>query len=78
MEGNTMEPIVYFEVFLALSVIAMLALIAWSFIDILRSDFPAAEKPIWLVLVLLMPFVGAVLYMLIGRNKKCRNKGAST
>jgi len=66
-----------FDVVVLLSVIAVLALIAWTFIDILRSDFSGVEKPIWLILVWVMPLVGAVLYMLIGRNRKCLNKGES-
>jgi len=41
-----------------------------SFVDILRSDFPGGEKAVWLVLVWLMPFVGAVRHMTIGRRRK--------
>jgi hypothetical protein len=51
-------------------VLGVLALVAWSFVDILRSDFPGGEKAVWLVLVWLMPFVGAVLYIAIGRNRR--------
>lgn len=59
-----------FDVFILLMVLCVLLLIAWSFVDILRSDFPGGEKLVWVVLVWVMPFVGAVLYMAIGRRRK--------
>lgn len=44
-----------------------------ALIDILRSEFENSQnKLVWVVLVLLMPFIGALLYFLIGRNQKVK------
>lgn len=44
-----------------------------ALIDILRSDFEDSQnKLVWLVLVILLPFVGALLYVLIGRGQKAK------
>jgi hypothetical protein len=47
------------------------ALIAFCLIAILRSDFKDnTNKLIWVLVVLLAPFIGSILYLAIGRNSK--------
>jgi hypothetical protein len=48
--------------------IFLLPLIA--LISALMSDFPGNEKILWVVIILLLPFLGSVLYFLIGRNQR--------
>jgi|GEM_PF-2949846 len=62
------------DILIVLAVLGILGLIAWSFLDILRSDFPGVEKPIWLALVWLAPFFGALLYLEIGRKRKIERR----
>lgn len=45
-----------------------------ALIDILKSEFVGSNKVIWILVVLLTNFVGAVLYFLIGRNQKIDSK----
>ena len=52
----------------ALAVFVLLPLIA--LIDILRNEFTGSNKLIWLVVILLLPFLGPLLYFAIGRNQK--------
>ena len=41
-----------------------------ALISALMSDFPGNEKILWVLIILFLPFLGSVLYFLIGRNKR--------
>ncbi|MRR59286.1 MAG: hypothetical protein EG824_13905 [Deltaproteobacteria bacterium] len=41
-----------------------------ALIDILRSEFTGSNKLVWLLVVFLFPFVGAIAYLAIGRKQK--------
>ncbi|MCA0153991.1 PLDc N-terminal domain-containing protein [Winogradskyella vincentii] len=43
-----------------------------ALISILRNKFPDNDKLIWVIVVLLLPYFGSILYFIIGRNKKIR------
>ncbi len=57
-----------FEVLLIL--ILPLLLWFWSLVDCLKSDFKNYDKIVWILLIILLPIIGAVLYMIIGRSQK--------
>jgi len=56
-----------FELFILVFLIG-LPLIA--LIDILKSDIETNNKLLWVLVVLLAPFLGAILYYYIGRKQK--------
>ncbi|MBZ9778993.1 PLD nuclease N-terminal domain-containing protein [Psychroflexus sp. CAK8W] len=41
-----------------------------ALIDILRNEFNGSNKIVWVLVVLLTNFFGAILYFLIGRKQK--------
>jgi hypothetical protein len=41
-----------------------------ALISALMSDFPGNEKILWVLIILFLPFLGSVLYFLIGRNQR--------
>ncbi len=41
-----------------------------ALISILMNDFQGNDKLMWILIVLLLPFLGAFLYFLIGRNRR--------
>ncbi len=41
-----------------------------ALISALMSDFPGNEKILWVLIILLLPFLGSALYFLIGRNQR--------
>jgi hypothetical protein len=43
-----------------------------ALIDILKSEFKGNNKIVWLLVVLLANFFGAILYFLIGREQKIK------
>jgi len=45
-----------------------------SFVDVLKNDFKANDKLIWLIAVIFVPFLGPICYFLIGRKQKIRGK----
>jgi hypothetical protein len=44
-----------------------------ALIDILKSEFKGNNKIVWLLIVLLTNFFGAILYFLIGREQKIKS-----
>lgn len=44
-----------------------------ALIDILRSNFEGNNKIIWLLVVLLANFLGAILYFIMGQKQKLEN-----
>jgi len=47
----------------------------WAIVDILRSDFTdSTTKLIWLIVIVFLPVLGAILYLLIGRNQKVKHQ----
>jgi hypothetical protein len=58
------ELIVLFVLFLPIWLIA--------FVDILRSEFTGSNKIVWLIAVILVPFIGPIAYFFIGRKQKVK------
>ena len=53
----------------ALGVLFLLPLIA--LVDVIRSNFRGSnDKLIWVIVILFLNIVGAVLYLIIGRNQR--------
>ncbi len=44
----------------------------FALIDVLRNEFTGSNKIIWVLLIIFLPFLGAMLYFLIGGNQKIR------
>ena len=44
----------------------------YCLIDILKNKFSQNDKLIWILVVLLLPFLGSILYLSIGKNKKLK------
>lgn len=43
----------------------------WALVDILKSEFTnLMNKIIWLLVVIFIPYIGFILYFLIGRKQK--------
>jgi hypothetical protein len=47
-----------------------LVLWLWALIDCLKSNFSGSNKLIWIVLIILLPVLGPILYLLIGRGQR--------
>jgi phospholipase D-like protein len=60
----------------ALLGLGVLVLWLWTLVDILRSEFTGNNKLIWLVAVILVPVIGVILYLLIGRGQRLPGSGA--
>ncbi len=61
----------------SMGILSMVVMIAsfifwgWALIDILKSDFKdSINKLIWLLVVFFLYALGALLYVIIGRNQK--------
>jgi hypothetical protein len=55
-------------IFLAVCFLWIIALI-----DILRSDFQGNDKVLWVLVVIFFPFLGSILYFIIGRSRKIKH-----
>ncbi len=60
------------EIVFASGIAGIIALVA--IFDILRHEFNGNNKLIWVLVVLMLPLVGSILYFFIGRNQKIPSK----
>ena len=61
-----------FELLLLL-VFFLIPAILWiiALVDVLKSNFiDSTNKLIWVLVIILFPIVGAIIYFLVGRNQK--------
>lgn len=42
----------------------------FALISALTSSFPGSEKIIWVLLIIFLPFLGSLLYFIIGTNQR--------
>ncbi len=57
-----------FEVLIVLFFTFIFPIIA--LVDLLTSSFEGNTKLIWVIVVIFLPFIGSILYFVIGRNQK--------
>lgn len=62
---STIVIIVYALIFLAIA-----GLFLYSLIDVLKNEYEGNNKIIWVLVIILMPIIGSVLYLGIGSNQK--------
>ncbi|MCK4989162.1 MAG: PLDc N-terminal domain-containing protein [Bacteroidales bacterium] len=43
-----------------------------ALISVLKNDFKGNDKIIWVLLIIFLPFLGALLYFLVGRGRKLK------
>ena len=56
-------------IYLIGSILAFI-LVVWAVIDLIQKPSPMVKKLIWGGIILVIPFIGAILYLLIGRNQE--------
>lgn len=57
-------------IFILLLSFALFIFVIWTLIDLLRNEFTGNNKIIWLLTIILLPPLGSVLYVFIGREQK--------
>lgn len=60
------------QTILILIVLAILLLPVLALISILKNEFPNNEKLIWVLVAILLPIFGSILYFIIGRPKRLK------
>ncbi|UCS94184.1 PLDc N-terminal domain-containing protein [Echinicola marina] len=51
--------------------IVPLVLFIWALVDVIQARFASSDtKIIWVIVIILVPFIGSILYLIIGRNNK--------
>ncbi len=58
------------ELILIVLIIAPFIVVIATLIDILKSEFKGNDKVIWVLVVLLFPIIGSMLFMIIGRKQR--------
>ena len=63
-----------FQIVLIIIITVFLALFPiLAIIDIVRNDFKGNDKLIWVLVTLLLPFLGPLLYFIIGRKNRLQD-----
>jgi len=54
--------------------VGLLVCFMWviALVDILRSEFEGNDKVVWVLVVVFFPFLGSILYFIVGRSRKIR------
>ncbi len=50
--------------------IVVLILDIIAIVDAVKSAMPGAKKALWIILILVIPVLGMILYFLVGKKKK--------
>ena len=59
------------QLFLILGGVLLLLLFPlMALISVLKNEFKGNDKIIWVLLIIFLPFLGALLYFLVGRGRK--------
>ena len=75
MFGIGIQEIIVMFITLSIPVLAIVLLI-WALVDILKSEFTGSNKIIWVIVVLLLPLLGSILYFAIGTKQKIVKQGS--
>ena len=59
-----------FSILFIIVFIVLFPLIA--LISVLTSEFQGNDKIMWVLIIIFLPFLGSLLYFLIGRNRRIR------
>ena len=52
--------------------IVSIGLWIYCLIDILKNKFEQNDKIVWLLVVILLPILGSLFYLFVGKNKKLK------
>ena len=52
--------------------IILFALVVLALLDLYKGNYPITQKVVWLVIILVVPYIGAILYFLVGRNRSVK------
>lgn len=72
MFGFGIPELIVLLMFLVVPVLWIAALI-----DAIKSDFNGNNKVIWIILIILIPLLGSVLYFFIGRGQRLNSNSIS-
>ena len=59
-----------FSFILPLIMLIVLGIYIYSLVDILRHEFRGNNKIVWIIVVLMLPILGAFLYFLLGKKQQ--------
>jgi len=51
---------------------ALFILVVWAIIDIIQKPYPMSKKLLWAIIILIIPYIGAIIYFLFERNSQSR------
>ncbi len=52
----------------AIGGIILFLLVIFALVDIAKSSVPMSKKLLWILVILVIPYIGAALYLLMGRE----------
>lgn len=60
------------SMFMLLFMFSGFILFLFVLIDIIRHEFTGYNKLIWLIVILVLPVLGSILYLIFGRNQRIK------
>jgi len=59
-----------FMVFIFALIILTVIMVIWAILDIFQIDIKLTEKLLWIILIVIAPVVGSLIYFLLGRKRR--------
>ena len=75
--NSMIEAMAFFTIFVLLVVLACAVFIIWTLVDMLTARNEHNWKILWLLVIVLLPVLGSLLYYFIGRQQKSAGKKRS-
>lgn len=63
---------IFASMFMLLFMFAGFILFLFVLIDIIRHEFTGYNKLIWLIVILILPVLGSILYLIFGRSQRIK------
>lgn len=52
-------------------------LVVLALMDLFKSTLPTNTKLLWLIVILIAPVLGSLIYLLVGRNQRINRDGSA-
>lgn len=73
--GSISDFVLGFVAFVLVAITIILFVIA--LMDLFKSSLPTNTKLLWLIVILIAPVLGSLIYLLVGRNQRINRDGSA-
>jgi apolipoprotein N-acyltransferase len=67
-----MENLLFFNIGPRLGIIGIISLVLmiYALLDVFKSNIPQNSKLLWVIIILVAPLIGSIIYLVWGKNQR--------